>query len=99
MAPARLPVMQAGPEPPVTDHRLATRRLVVVRAGAVALYRALSRRFADDLTTEVILDRRRAVGPHRSACPGGERRFPQDAAVLLDRGFYVVRVWPESRQR
>ena len=86
-------------DPPTPDRQRMTRRIVVVRAGATALYRALARRFADDPATLVIVDRRRGRRDASIPRQRTDRRFPQDTEVLLGRGFYVVRVRPEPRPR
>jgi len=73
------------------------KRVVVVRRGDVALFECLSERFANDPGTVVMYDRRRAVRAP-AAMPGGtgrdrresNRRWPQEANVLHERGFYVI---------
>ena len=77
------------------------RRVIVVRPGDAEVYERLRERFANDPDTVVIYDRR--SGPRRGAGSrqrpaderrSGERRFPQDHAILLGRGFYVARPRP-----
>jgi len=65
------------------------------------MYERLRERFANDPGTVVIYDRRSgarrgAASRQRSADErrSGERRFPQDHAIMLGRGFYVARPRP-----
>ncbi len=65
-------------------------RLVIVRRGAVELFRELQERFSSDPDTVVLWDRRvtdRRVTDRRRS----ERRFPDNPTILSERGFLVVR--------
>ena len=64
-------------------------RVVIVQRGDTATFECLRRRFMEDPTTVVIYDRR---GLPREEGPGGHenRRWPQNARVLLERGYFVV---------
>jgi len=60
-----------------------------VQRGDTATFECLRRRFMEDPTTAVIYDRR---GLPREEGPGAHenRRWPQNARVLLERGYFVV---------
>jgi hypothetical protein len=64
-------------------------RVIIVQRGDTAMFESLCRRFMEDPTTVVIYDRR---GWPREEGSGGHenRRWPQDARVLLERGYFVV---------
>jgi len=61
------------------------KRLVIVRRGAVELFREPEERFAGDPETLVFWDRR--VADRRR----GDRRFPDNPTILSERGFLVAR--------
>jgi hypothetical protein len=72
------------------------RRLVIVRRGALELFDTLRKRYAEDLGTCVMWDRR--AGDRRRDETEGlalnrrrrERRQPMDPAILVERGFFVT---------
>jgi hypothetical protein len=63
-------------------------RVVVVRCGATKIYESLAAKYAHDLATLIVYDRRRESRPVGS----DERRGSPDAEILRTRGFYVQRV-------
>ena len=68
-------------------HPRSGSRVVIVRCGAVELYKQLRLRFVDGATT-VIYDRRRTT---RADPRERERRQREEDDALTHRGFYVIR--------
>ena len=75
------------------------RRLIIVRRGETTLFEFLQKQFTPDIETLIIWDRRtaerRQVGAPWIRTPEerrrGERRFPENAVALNERGFFVTR--------
>lgn len=81
---------------PDTRRFVLVKRFVIVRAGDKELFERLKRQYADDPGTVILYDRRARARrttrrPTAAERRRAERRFPDGAAILATRGYFVIR--------